>query len=703
MTTLISTHGGTPPANSRQPSQSRRKHAFTLVEMLVALAISLLLMAAVVSVFANVSGSVANRRSSIEMISQLRHVRNLLQADLAAATCPMIPSQRPEWGHGYLEIIEGPRCDFDPSLWLIDENDDGLPDFSIAGETIDLAASLLPSSDLAQLPGSNSVQPGAVTDGGALGDADDTLMLTVRNDQSPYRGRIPANVVENPPQAPTFLPSPPRAFSEWESVEYSSSIAEIAWFAFENPVESPEFATGEFGEPGMRSIHRRVLLVAPSLDYSFAIPNVNGGTDASGPGVVRVLRNNVEVTEVDEALAALIAFQELYDLSVHLEWRPEWERWAIVANSLRDLTKRENRFEHFGYVGAALPQRFPFAAVSSGAGYSGTTGARYVYDAELVSGNNGTPFSAIAPGGDVAGFAATGDPVAPASVDPTLTPVRPFVEVRPSDAQFATARAVTNRSGVVVGMTTGLAPLGGARRGEDVVMTDVLAFDLKVLDTQAPVVASINVLDGPQQADFPGVVLEPGDRGWGDAVRTGGWRQNGSPVGQAVTVASRGAYVDLGYATLHDSFMRRNGGVAVWGLTAGSDRLLSLIGDSEYALRSELRSGMRMGANLTDPLVFDQYRVYDTWSTHYENNGIDEDGRYGVDQGTNGLDDLVLYTNDAGVGTEAFAIGPDDSGEKETSPPYDTRLRAMQVKVRAYELDSRQIREVTVRQGYVPR
>lgn len=30
--------------------------------------------------------------------------------------------------------------------------------------------------------------------------------------------------------------------------------------------------------------------------------------------------------------------------------------------------------------------------------------------------------------------------------------------------------------------------------------------------------------------------------------------------------------------------------------------------------------------------------TYDTWSMHYESNGLDEDGVQGIDQGTNGVD-----------------------------------------------------------------
>ncbi len=58
----------------------------------------------------------------------------------------------------------------------------------------------------------------------------------------------------------------------------------------------------------------------------------------------------------------------------------------------------------------------------------------------------------------------------------------------------ATARAILNEQGEVVHVTTGLAPLGitgpnASRRGQDLMMSDALAFDVQVFDPEAPVYA----------------------------------------------------------------------------------------------------------------------------------------------------------------------------------------------------------------------
>ena len=82
-------------------------------------------------------------------------------------------------------------------------------------------------------------------------------------------------------------------------------------------------------------------------------------------------------------------------------------------------------------------------------------------------------------------------------------------------------------------------------------------------------------------------------------------------------------------------------------------------------------------------------RVYDTWSFHYEHDGINQDLDSDIDEGTDGFD------NDGDNGV-------DDIGERETSPPYPVPLRGIQVRIRVYEPDSRSIREVSINQHFVP-
>lgn len=713
------------PRRRGVPSQLR---GLTLVEMLIAMAITLVMMAAVVTVFANISSSVINRRATIEMASQVRHVRSVLQRDLAGATCPAVPWQKPESNHGYIEIIEGPQSDFDPSLWIRDRNNDGDPDeFDLDStdgpENLDLGVSTLPSSNLYQLPGSSidvrSFSANASTDGGALGDADDVLALTVRNEEEPFIGRVPNGA--------TLGSGNPVNFPQWTHRNADSTLAEVIWFTLENPLERSGDESFYFTEPGFRTVYRRALLIAPWLNYGF---NING--QRTGPGVVRVLGSNVANNQLGtiRAFAALVAFQDRYDLSVRLEWDPHLGsdgRWKIVANTLADLTKRENRYEHFGHISRSTVRRFPFPMVTSGNYDSGTYDVTFYTDQEYGLGRQDN-FAAIVPNDntnaiDYFRHSETGRA---SDNDKLRFPVRPFAYIsdEPNNGYGATLRAVLNEDGRVVHVTTGPAPLGGRRRGEDIMLTEALAFDLRIFDPEAPVLAEIN---DTSDTNFPGEPLEPGDAGWGIVLQD---------QGTAARVLSRGAYVDLGYLPLHQRFWEVNDGrtnIGNWptinqALLANNSLFAGLASD-----RSQLRPTVTTAIlnNGAATRTYDKYRVYDTWSFHYENNGINEDndeieaglpqnnngnaaGTPLIDEGTDHLDspdnELTVRPRDniaAPLGALTIADylvrGPDDLGERETSPPYDLPLRGLQVIVRAHEADSRQIREVKVSHTFVPK
>ena len=174
------------------------------------------------------------------------------------------------------------------------------------------------------------------------------------------------------------------------------------------------------------------------------------------------------------------------------------------------------------------------------------------------------------------------------------------------------------------GGTTGLIfDAASGRQGEDLLLTNVIAFDVRVFDPYAPI-----------RSDANGRAMTPGDPGYGS--------------GSATSPATYGAYVDLG----------------------SSPGLTTLTGSA--AAKSQLT------------------RTYDTWSLHYEFNGLDDDGDTFIDEGSDGLDS---NGNDV----------VDDAAEYETAPPYAAPLRGLEIRIRCYEPSSRQIRQVTVRHTFVPR
>jgi type II secretory pathway component PulJ len=181
------------------------------------------------------------------------------------------------------------------------------------------------------------------------------------------------------------------------------------------------------------------------------------------------------------------------------------------------------------------------------------------------------------------------------------------------------------------------------RAGEDVVLANVIAFDVRVFDPAVSIGVSGN-----------------------DAVVAG---DPGYVVGTA-----NGAYVDLGHGEA----------------AAGASGIASHF------------SGQGIGNYRKQDFGMAGLRTWDTWSTHYESNGVDEDGVARADQGSNGLDDQIGTVPGALPDSWAQNGRVDEPEEQETSPPYPFPLRGIEVRIRAYEPSSRQVRQVTVRHTFVP-
>ena len=196
------------------------------------------------------------------------------------------------------------------------------------------------------------------------------------------------------------------------------------------------------------------------------------------------------------------------------------------------------------------------------------------------------------------------------------------------------------------------------RQGEDLMLGNVLAFDVRVFDPAAPLVQV-----PPPPAN--GTVLEPSDQGWTN------------PTALA-DIVGFGAYVDLGW----EPFYPR-------------PAIAANVPETQFQFQRQ--AGWHpLNTSVGFPAI------YDTWSFHYEHDGLDQDDTSGndnvsdfnpntglTDEGTNGLDD----NNQDGV---------DDFLERETSPPYPVPLRGMQVILRIYDPDTRQIRQATVNRSFVP-
>jgi hypothetical protein len=90
---------------------------------------------------------------------------------------------------------------------------------------------------------------------------------------------------------------------------------------------------------------------------------------------------------------------------------------------------------------------------------------------------------------------------------------------------------------------------------------------------------------------------------------------------------------------------------------------------------------------LSDTTNYKQPATFDTWSFHYEMDGINE---------------VTGTTTDADQGTDQIVAIQTGSSDYETSPPYPVPLRGVKIRIRCYEPDSRDVREVTVTESFVP-
>ena len=223
----------------------------------------------------------------------------------------------------------------------------------------------------------------------------------------------------------------------------------------------------------------------------------DGATFKAQPGLLRILPKKISLRD---AIAAIVAFQDRYDLSARLEWDGDIQRWKIMANTLGDLTKRENRFGHFGVVYEDDPAKefraYPFPFVSMGVGCPGSTKAvGFTSDPEVGGPGSSAQATAYLQSVGVLPGLAVAYGIDPANyTDPSRRyNVRPFayVTATPKGYTSPTAQAMLNEQGQVVRVVHGPVPLWGDRRGQDVMMSDVLAFDLRVYDPAAPLFATV--------------------------------------------------------------------------------------------------------------------------------------------------------------------------------------------------------------------
>ena len=291
--------------NPRFPAH-RLQRAVTIIELLVAMVVSLILILAVVQGFQVIANTISESRAVLEMSGRVRLVMQQLQEDLEGATCTDGYQTSVGSGLGYTEILEGFRSDSDNDGDGVDDYKD--PADSNADGTADYLATY-------------------------RGDPDDVLMFTTRRFNEPFLGRVPRINAGN------LVP-----FVE------TSYLAEVAyWTSIDDRNENNAF---DFSEELF--LHRRALLLRPDLISTDPTDALYFGTGFI-PGTFRFQAANAGAlsTAIHAVYQQLVAFHDIYDVSARVAIsKKDPLIVGIAANSLADLTRRGSRFAHVSHVGA---------------------------------------------------------------------------------------------------------------------------------------------------------------------------------------------------------------------------------------------------------------------------------------------------------------------------------------------------------------
>ncbi len=196
--------------------------------------------------------------------------------------------------------------------------------------------------------------------------------------------------------------------------------------------------------------------------------------------------------------------------------------------------------------------------------------------------------------------------------------------------------------------TANLEIMTGEFEGQDLMLDNCVAFDLRVFDPTAEVFVP------SREGSAIGQVVDWDDPGFGDVVSTYPPTAN--------TYPQSGAYVNLGYDVFNS-------------LGLGNVRWFA---------------GNPYENNYDRPW---QARTYCTWWDGYESDGLNQDNNIDIDQGVDGIDSSVGGVFDGIV---------DDNNERETRPPYAFPIRSLEVRIRMIEKKSNQILQQTVRENFVP-
>ncbi len=494
-----------------------------------------------------------------------------------------------------------------------------------------------------------------------FGDADDILMFTARAGDDWFVGKVPLFVLQK--VAP--------AAGNTDLVTITAQHAEIVLFAEptvtneSNPNRDPYYlrmnpaenyakltnpGTGAVTDlPSGYRLHYRTLLIRPDLNLTTGeLPFGTVGTSdwlvARSTGATFTTPSGTTTITLPSPTCDMTIPHQQCDLSMR-RVDPFSAVSSVAANSLEDLSNPANRFAHV---------QIPLVA--------GTPGPDYSMPVLALSPKIDSAYTLAEPGNLISA--------------PSTLPLE-------------------HQSGFIHPAFM----LTGDRTGEDVLASDVLAFDVKGYDPAVPLYALTT-----------GGIVSPNDPGYGTALSDA----SNTAVGQ-------GEFVDVGWgrkAQVH--FVTPTYSTPIATRLAG--QLSGVVANSTLPFSEALyKSGLALqSGTIPFPPAYSPNLVifqpsYDTWHSKYEGDGVLQSEIAGANvrglmhlRGASAPKDTFRVSGSTYVpdcGTDGIdnnaSAGVDDLAELETSPPFPMDLRGVKVTIRMEDSSARTFNQMTVTKEFV--
>lgn len=363
----------------------RRSSGFTLVELMVAMTITLLLMAGLAKSFGVIGQSIQSGRSQVTLSGKIRNLSFSLRDNLRNRTVNARPPISSAAGNGYFMFYEGP----------LTEHTFGL--FGACPERVAVDGTTVFPFDPRDTTNSTNVDSRffAGDSGptyrrfGRVGDFDDYIAFTAEASGGDwFTGKVPAYLVDDTaadPMEPRVIRSKYAEIIIWASPRWNVDPTDNELKLADNPSAMPLYQDENRDlVPDNIVLHKRVLLIRPDLNAKLTIPGGNPfdtdvlrplGAGTTDPTQVPVplqrvypvnnappaglfpmfgVPTNNQLMLRQDWLVGMAPMHHFFDLSLRRIIHPDTgdSTGFVAANSLGDLTQPQNRFGHVRYPGS---------------------------------------------------------------------------------------------------------------------------------------------------------------------------------------------------------------------------------------------------------------------------------------------------------------------------------------------------------------